>query len=74
MRIHHCRLPIVVTQQFLHRPDLIVLLERMRRSAVSNGMTTEAFGELCCTTGMAHGRLHTMLMGVMPADSPRAVA
>jgi hypothetical protein len=73
-RIPHRRLQIVVAQPYMPHPDLIALLEQRRRSTMPNGMTTEVCGELCRTTSPAHGRLHTMLMGVMPADSPRAVA
>jgi hypothetical protein len=71
MRIHHCRLDIVVAQPCVHRPDLIALLEQMRRKAVPKGMTTDACGEPCRTTGPAHGPLHTTFMGVMPADDSR---
>jgi hypothetical protein len=40
----------------------------MRRKAVPNGMTPEAYGEPCRTTGPAHGPLQPTLIGVMPAD------
>jgi hypothetical protein len=69
-RIPHRRLDIVVAQPCVHRPDLVALLEQMRRNAVPNGMTTEACGEPCRRTGPAHGALHTTLMGMMPADDP----
>src|SRR4030095_15431123 len=67
-RISHRRLPSVVAQPCVHRPDLIALLEQRRRNAVPNGMTTEACGEPCRTTGPAQGALHPTFMGVMPAD------
>ena len=55
--ISHRRLPSVVAQPCVHRPDLVALLEQMRRNAVPNGMTTEACGEPCRTTDPAHGPL-----------------
>jgi hypothetical protein len=67
-RISHRRLPSVVAQPCVHRPDLIALLEQRRRNAVPNGLTTEACGEPCRTTGPAQGALHPTFMGVMPAD------
>ena len=70
MCIDHRRLHIFVAQQFLDRPDIIALLQQMRRKAVPQGVTTDAFGEPCRTTGLAHGPLQPTLMGVMPADSP----
>jgi hypothetical protein len=72
MRIDHCRLDIFVAEPFLHGPDIVALLEQMLSKAVPNGMTPDASGELCRTTGMAHGRLQTTLAGVMPADTPHA--
>jgi hypothetical protein len=48
--IPHRRLHLTVAQPYVHRPDLIALLEQMRRNAASNGMTTEAFGARCRTT------------------------
>jgi hypothetical protein len=71
MRIHHRRLHIFVAQEFLHRPDVVALLEQMRRKAVPQGVTTDAFGEPCRTTGPTDGPLQPTLMGVMPADDPR---
>jgi hypothetical protein len=62
----------MVAQPCVHRPDLIALLEQMRRNTMLNGMTTEVCGELCRTTSPAHGRLHTTLTGMMPADGRRA--
>jgi hypothetical protein len=67
-RIPHRRLHIVVAQPCVHCPYLVALLEQRRRSAVPNGMTTEACGEPCRTTGPAHGPLQPTFMGVMPAD------
>jgi hypothetical protein len=67
-RIDHRRLHIVVAQPCVHRPDLIALLEQRRRNAVPNGMTPDACGEPCRTTGPAHGLLQPTRMGVMPAD------
>jgi hypothetical protein len=72
MRIHHRRLHSFVAQQLLYRPEIVALLEQMRRNAVSKGMATEAFGKLCQTARLATGPLETTLMGVMPADGPRA--
>ena len=71
MHIHHRRLRIFVAQQFLHRPNIIALLEQLRRKAVSKGMTADAFGEPCHTTGPTDGPLQPTLMGVMAADDPR---
>jgi hypothetical protein len=68
MRIHHRRLHIVVAQQWLHRPDIVALLEQMRRNAVPKGMTTDACGEPCRTTGLANDPLQPTFMGVMPAN------
>jgi hypothetical protein len=67
-RIPYRRLHIVVAQWFLHRPDLVALLEQRRRNAVPNGMTTEACGEPHRTTGPAHGPLQPTCMDVMPAN------
>jgi hypothetical protein len=72
MRVNHRRLHIFVTQQFLHSPDIVALLEQMRRKTVAKGMTTAAFDDLCRTTGLAHGPLQTTLTGVMPAGGRRA--
>ena len=68
MGIPHRRLQLVVAQPCVHRPDLVALLEQMRRNAVPNGLTTEACGEPHRTTGPAHGPLQPTCMGVMPAD------
>ena len=72
MRINHRRLHIFVAQPCVHRPDLVALLEQMRRNAVPNGMTTEACGARCRTSGPVNSPLHTTLTGAMPADGPRA--
>jgi hypothetical protein len=40
----------------------------MRRNAVPKGLTPEACGEPCRTTGPAHGPLQPTFMGMMPAD------
>jgi hypothetical protein len=69
-RIPHGRLDIVVAQPCVHRPDLIALLEQIRRNAAPNGMTPDACGEPCRTTGPAHGPLQPTCMGVMAADDP----
>jgi hypothetical protein len=71
MRIDHRRLHIVVAQEFLHRPDIIALLEQMRRKAVPQRVTTHAFGEPCRTTGPTDGSLQPTVMRVMAADDPR---
>jgi hypothetical protein len=71
MRRDHRRLYICVAQEFLHRPDIVALLEQMRRTAVPQGMTTEACGEPSRTTGPTDGPLPPTLIGVMAADDPR---
>jgi hypothetical protein len=71
MPMHHRRLHILVAQQCLHRPDLVALLEQMRRNVMPKGMTTDAFGEPCRTTGRANGPVQPTFMGVMSADDPR---
>jgi hypothetical protein len=55
VRLDHRRVHILVTQQFLHRPDIVALLEQMRREAVAQGMTTDALGERCRTAGPTDG-------------------
>jgi hypothetical protein len=75
MRVNHRRLHIFVTQQFLHGPNIVALLEQMqqmRRKTVAKGMTTDAFGDLCRTICLAHGPLQTTLTDVMAADGRRA--
>ena len=72
VRIHHRGLHVLMPQEFLHCPDTVALLEQMRRKAVAKGMTTDAFGEPRRTTRATDGSLQSTLMGVMPADGPRA--
>jgi hypothetical protein len=72
MRIEHRRLDIFVAQPFLHGPDVVALLEQVRRNAVPQGMTTNAFGEPSHTTGPMNGSWPPTLMGVMSADDSRA--
>jgi len=54
MRIDHRRLHIFVPQPFLHRPDIVALLEQMRGNTVPQGMATDAFGEPDRTTHLAN--------------------
>jgi hypothetical protein len=61
-----------VAQQCLHRPDIVALLEQIRRSAMPKGITADAFGELYRTTCLAHSLWHTTLTGMMPVDSFQA--
>jgi hypothetical protein len=60
-----------VAQEFLHRPDIIALLEQVRRTAVPQGVTTGACGEPSRTTSRTDGPWPPTLMGVMAADDPR---
>jgi hypothetical protein len=70
-RIDHRRLHIVVAQPCLHYPAIVALLERMRRNAVPQGMTADAFGEPSHSTRSTDGPWQSTLMGVMAADDPR---
>jgi hypothetical protein len=54
MRIDHRRLHIFVPQPFLHRPDIVALLEQMRGNTVPKGVATNAFGEPDRTTYLAN--------------------
>jgi hypothetical protein len=71
MRIDHRRLHIVVAQQLLHRPDIVALLQQMRRKTVPKGMAAGAFGKPCRTPCSAHSLLQAILTGVMAADDSR---
>lgn len=71
MRIDPRRLHSFVAQEFLHRPDIIALLEEVGRKAMPQGVTTDALGEPCRMTGPTDGPLQPTLMGVMAADDPR---
>jgi len=72
MRINHRRLHIFVAQQFLHRPDIVALLEEVRRETMPEGMAADAFVEPHRTPYLTHSLLQTTLTRVMAADDPRA--
>jgi hypothetical protein len=72
MRVHHSCFHILMSEEFLDRPAILSLLEQMRRKAVSKGITTDAFSEPRRTTRPTDGSLQSTLIGVMPADGPRA--
>src|SRR5229473_3427356 len=57
MRINHGGLHIGVSQQFLHRADVVAGLEHMRRKAMTKGMAARWLQD----SRFVHGRLHCSL-------------
>ena len=70
MRIHHGGVHIRVPKEFLHRPDVVALLQQMRGKTVSEGMATDAFVEPHRTPCLTHSLLQTTLARMMPPGDP----
>src|SRR5262249_41553409 len=45
MRVDHRRADVPVSQEFLHRPDIVTVLEEMGREAVPQAVTSGALGD-----------------------------
>jgi hypothetical protein len=69
--IHHGGVHIFVPEEFLHRPDVIALLQQMRGKTVSEGLATDVFVEPHRTSCLTHSLLQSTLTRVMAADHPR---
>src|SRR5262245_49953113 len=69
MRIDHRSLDILVSQEFLHGPDIVALLQQLRGEAVSEGMATDALVEPHRTPCLTYSLLQTTLTHVMATDA-----
>ena len=47
MRVDHSRTDVLVPQEFLHRPNIVTILQQVRREAMSERMATAALIETC---------------------------
>ena len=72
MRLHHGGLHIFVPEEFLDGPDVVALLEELRRETVPKGMTTDAFVEPHRMPCLIHSLLQSTLTRMMTPGDPRA--
>ena len=68
MCIHHGGFHIFVPEEFLHRSDVIALLQQMGGKTVSEGVATDAFVEPDRTSCLTHSLLQSTLTRMMAAD------
>src|SRR5262247_2838482 len=57
MGIDHGGTDVLVAQEFLHRTDIVTVLQKMRRKTVSHSMTAAAFRDTCTLERLFHGSL-----------------
>ena len=72
MGIDHRRTDVLVTEQFLHRADVIPRFESMRRKGMAQGMA----GGRLCDVRLAYSAMHSPLeylfVGMIPPDDTSA--
>ena len=66
MRVDHCGLHILVSEQFLNRANVVATFEQMRCEAVPEGVTADALRNSGCSHCLFNCFLHTALVQVMP--------
>jgi hypothetical protein len=62
---HRCRY-VGMTEQFLHRPDVVAVLEQMRREAVTKRVATRVLRETSTPNGFGHRFLDDRFVRVKP--------
>lgn len=60
MGVDHGGFDILVTKQFLDRPNVVAIFQQMRGEGVAEGMTTANFLNLCPRDGCFDGALNTI--------------
>ena len=66
--IDHGRGHIAVSQQFLHRADIVVRFEQVSRKAVPQGVATGGLGDSRASDRVRHRPLHRRFVQMMPTD------
>ena len=72
MGIAHRRPDVLVTEQCLHRTDVIPRFESMRRKGMAKGMAGGRFGDARPAYSTMHRPLEPLFVGMMPPDDARA--
>ena len=72
MGIDHRCTDILVTEQFLHRADVILRFESMRRKGMPQGMAGGRFGDARLAYSAMHSPFEYLFVGMMPPDDARA--
>ena len=54
VRVNHRRLNILISQELLHRSDIVVLLESLRSKARTKRVATDPIADLCQMSYMVH--------------------
>jgi hypothetical protein len=66
MRVHHRRAHVGVAEQFLHRPDIVPVLEQMGRKRMPKRVWTHTLGDTRLPCRVRHGLLDYRFVKVKP--------
>jgi len=72
MGIDHRRPDVLVTEQFLHRADVIPRFESMRRKSMPKRMAGGRFCDARLAYSAMHSPLEHLFVGMMPPDNASA--
>ena len=73
MRVNHGRTHITVTQQLLHRANVVPVLEQVRGEGVPEGVTAHVLGDLGCVRRALDSPYQVVLVYVVAADRAGAL-
>lgn len=68
--IDHCRLHVLVAEQFLDRADVVTVLQEVGGEAVAKGMAVDALGQAGLLGRPTDGLLQSALVDVVAAEQP----
>ena len=57
MRVNHGGTDVMVAQEFLDRPDVVALLQRVGGKRVTEGVAAHALGDACAEGGCSYRAL-----------------
>ena len=71
MGIDHGGTHVLVSQEFLHRTDIVSVLQQMGGKTMSQGVTAATFGDACVLERLFHGSLQHCFRHMVSAFNPR---